>query len=229
LRAGQRVRLGEVDVQVAGIVRSETAGVANLAFVHLDLLGLARKRLGTATQFLVKAKDGADPEQIAQAIDAKFRTDEARTDTKSMQAFVAAAIAEIAQVVDFARWLGYLAVVVVALVLANTVFISAQARAAEMGVLETLGLTKPRLMALVACEGIGLGLLGGVLGTGAVLLLLWLRPVTLGVEGWGIDLSPGLATAGWSLLAALVTGTLASLPPAIAVARRPLWLGVKDE
>jgi putative ABC transport system permease protein len=229
IQVGQRVRLGEIDVQVSGIVRSETAGVANLAFVHLDLLGLARKRLGTATQFLVKVQDGADPEQIAQAIDAKFRTDESRTDTKSMQAFVAAAIAEIAQVVDFARWLGYLAVVVVALVLANTVFISAQARSSEMGVLETIGLTKPRLMALIAVEGIGLGLVGGMLGTGVVLALLWFHPVTLGVEGYGIDLSPGLATVGYSLLAALVTGTLASLPPAISVARRPLYLGVKDE
>lgn len=229
LRVGERVRLGEVDVQVSGIVRSETAGVGNLAFVHLDLLGLARQRLGTATQFLVKVRDGADPRQIAQAIDEQFRSDEARTDTKSMQAFVAAAIAEIAQVVDFARWLGYLAVVVVALLLANTVFISAQARGPEMGALEVLGMTRPKLMALIACEGIGLGVLGGGLGIAAVLALLWLRPITIGVEGHGIDLVPGLATAGQALLAALATGAVASLPPALAVAWRPLHLGVKDE
>jgi putative ABC transport system permease protein len=229
IAVGERVRLGEVDVQVAGIVRSGTAGVANLAFVHLDLLGLARKRLGTATQFLVKLDPGADADRVAQAIDAGFRTDEARTDTKSMQAFVAAAIAEVAQLVEFARWLGYLAVLVVALVLANTVFISAQSRAAEMGVLETLGLRKPHLMALIAAEGIGLGVLGGAVGTGAVLLLLLVRPVTLGVEGYGIDLVPGFGIAGSALLAALATGALASLPPAIAVARRPLHLGVKDE
>jgi putative ABC transport system permease protein len=229
IAVGQRVRLGEIDVQVSGIVRSETAGVANLAFVHLDLLGLARKRLGTATQFLVTVQDGADPEQIAQAIDAKFRTDEARTDTKGMQAFVTAAIGEIAQVVAFARWLGYLAVLVVALVLANTVFISAEARAAEMGVLETIGLTKPRLMALIACEGTALGLVGGALGTAVVLAALWLWPVTLGVEGYGIDLVPGGATIVHSLLAASLTGALASLPPAIAVVLRPLHLAVKAE
>lgn len=229
LQVGQRVRLGEIDVHVAGIVRSESAGVANLAFVHLDQLSLARKRQGAATQFLVKVKDGADADEIAQAIDAVFRTDEARTDTKSMQAFVAAAIAEIAQVVEFSRWLGYLAVLVVALVLANTVFISAQSRAGEMGVLETVGMTKPRLMALIACEGIGLGLLGGVLGVGVVLTLLLVHPVTLGVEGYGIDLQPGWTTVAQCLLAALAIGTVASLPPAIAVARRPLALGVKDE
>jgi putative ABC transport system permease protein len=229
LSVGQRVRLGEVDVQVSGIVRSNFAGVANLAFVHLDQLALARKRQGAATQFLVKVVPGFDPENVAEAIDAKFLTDESRTDTKSMQAFVAAAIAEIAQVVDFARWLGLLAVLVVALVLANTVFISAESRAAEMGVLETVGMTKGKLMALIACEGIGLGLLGGLIGTGLVMILLTVWPVTLGVEGYGIDLAPSLHTAGMSMLAALVTGTLASLPPAIAVARRPLHLGVKAE
>lgn len=226
---GARVRLGEMDVQVAGIVRSTFAGVANLAFVHLDQLGLARKRQGAATQFLVKLTAGADPEQTAQAIDEHFRTDEARTDTKSMQAFVAAAIAEITQVVQFARWLGYLAVLVVALVLANTVFISAESRIGEMAVLETVGLTKAKLVSLVACEGTGLGLLGGLFGTAIVFTLLILRPITLGVEGYGIDLVPTAATAAQALLAASSIGVLASIPPAVAICRRPLHLGVKDE
>jgi len=223
------VRLGDVDLHVSGIVRGEAAGVANLAFVHLDQLGLARKRQGQATQFLVKLAPGADPQDVARAIDKHFRPDEARTDTKSMQAFVAAAIAEISQVVQFARWLGYLAVFVVALVVANTVFISAESRIGEMAVLETVGLTKGRLMTLIACEGTGLGLLGGVLGTAIVLGVLTLRPTTLGVEGWGIDLAPGAATVGQSVLASLFIGVFASLLPAIAVAKRPLHLGVKAE
>jgi putative ABC transport system permease protein len=229
LAVGQRVRLGEVDVQVAGIVRSETAGVANLAFVHLDQLALARERQGAATQFLVRVADGADGDTVAQTIDAAFRADEARTDTKTMHAFVAAAIAEIAQVVEFARWLGYLAVLVVAMVLANTVFISAQSRAGELGVLETVGLTKPKLASLVAAEGIALGVAGGVVGVAAVLLLLLARPVTLGVEGWGIDLQPTVAVAVQCVLAAAIVGAIASIPPAVAVARRPLALGVKEE
>ena len=229
ISVGQRVRLGEVDVEVAGIVDSNTAGVANLAFVHLDQLALARDRQGAATQFLVKMRPGADEGEVAAAIDSHFRTDESRTDTKSMHAFVAAAIGEITELVEFARWLGYLAVLVVALVLANTVFISAESRAAEMGVLETIGMTKGKLVALVASEGIGLGLLGGAIGTMLVVVILLVHPVTLGVEGYGIDLVPTLNTALAAMLAALLTGALASLPPAIAVARRPLHLGVKAE
>lgn len=227
IRVGERVNLSEVDVHVSGIVRSDSAAVGNLAFVSLDQLSLARKRQGAATQFLVKVDPNADPEEISAAIDEHFRTDEARTDTKGMQAFVAAAISEITEVVDFARWLGYLGVLVVALVVANTVFISAESRIGEMGVLETVGMQKPMLMALIAGEGVGLGLIGGLLGTGVVYAILTIWPVTLGVEGHGIDLAPDGRMVLQCLLAALVVGLIASIPPAIAVARRPLFLSVK--
>jgi putative ABC transport system permease protein len=146
-----------------------------------------------------------------------------------MQAFVAAAIGEIAEVVVFARWLGYLAVAVVALVLANSVFISAESRANEMAVLETVGMRKRLLMALVAAEGIGLGLAGGVLGTGLVAGWLWLQPLTLGVEGYGIDLLPSPKLLLQSLGVAFGIGVVAALPPAIAVGLRPLLHGVKAE
>lgn len=227
LKVGKRVQLSEVDVHISGIIRSETSAVGNLAFVPLDLLSLARERQGAATQFLVKIEPNANPQEISAAIDEHFRTDEARTDTKGMQAFVAAAIAEIKEVVDFARWLGYLGVIIIALVVANTVFISAESRIGEMGVLETVGMQKPMLMALIAGEGIGLGMIGGILGTAIVTILLIIWPVTLGVEGHGIDLAPSVRMVTQSLLAALVVGVVASLPPAIAVARRPLYLGVK--
>lgn len=229
LKVGERVNLSEVDVHVSGIVRSDSAAVGNLAFVPLDQLSLARKRQGAATQFLVKVDPNADPEEISARIDEHFRTDEARTDTKGMQAFVAAAISEITEVVDFARWLGYLGVLIVALVVANTVFISAESRIGEMGVLETVGMQKRMLMALIAGEGVGLGLLGGVVGTGVVFALLTIWPVTLGIEGHGIDLVPSGEMVGQSLLAALAVGVFASIPPAIAVARRPLHLSVKAD
>jgi len=228
-RAGERIRLGEVDVHVSAIIRGSGAGIDNLAFVHLDQLALARKKLGGATEFLVRLAPGADPAKVAESIDATFRNDESRTDTKTMQAFVAGAIGEIREVVSFAKMLGYLAVVIVALVLANTVFISAQSRANEMGVMETIGVTKPLLAALVALEGVGLGLLGGALGAGLVALAFTVHPTTLGIEGWGIDFHPSLPVALQTLAAAFAVGLLASVLPAIDAAMRPLARAVKEE
>ncbi len=85
------------------------------------------------TEFLVKLKPGVDPTAMARRIDERFRTDQAQTDTKTQQAFVMAAVGEVAGLVDFARILGWIAVGVVVLILGNTVFISAQTRSQELG------------------------------------------------------------------------------------------------
>ena len=47
--------------------------------------------------------------------------------------------------------------------------------------------------------------------------------------GHGIDLTPSGRMVAQSLLAALLVGMVASIPPAIAVARRPLSLSVKAD
>jgi ABC-type antimicrobial peptide transport system permease subunit len=98
-----------------------------------------------------------------------------------------------------------------------------------MGILETIGLTKPRLAGLISLEGLGLGLLGGLLGGGAVTLYFWLHPTTLGVEGYGIDFAPSLAVVIHTLAAAVVVGAAASVGPATEAVLRPLHLAVKAE
>jgi putative ABC transport system permease protein len=228
LKPGQRVTLDKVTVRVGGIVSSPSGALDNVAFVHMEPLQLARKMPGKATQFLVRLKPGTDAHAVALEIDRTFAKDEQATDTKTMQAFVQAAVAEVTGIVDFGRILGYLAVVVVALILGNTVWISAQTRAAELGVLETIGVPKGTLAALVVVEGVALALAGGVLGIGAVVALLWAHPVTMGVEGYAIDLVPeaGLAVAG--LAVAVGVGLLASVGPAVDALRRPLAVAVKS-
>jgi len=229
LSVGSRAVLGNIDLHVSAIATGPTPGLDNLAFVHLDQLSLARDSLGAATQFMVRLEEGADEAAVSAAIDERFRDDEARTDTKTMQAFVAGAVGEIAEVVAFGRVLGYIAVVVVALVLANTVYISAQARTAEMGVLETIGVTRAHLFGLLSLEGIGLGLLGGILGAGAVMAVLAVNPITLGVEGHGIDFVPSWRVSVEALVASLVVGAAAAVGPALAIVRRPLSRAVRGE
>jgi putative ABC transport system permease protein len=228
LKVGQRVSLDKVNVEIGGIVSSGGGTLDNVAFVHLEPLQLARKLPGKATQFLVRLEPGTDAQALARRIDNTFAKDEQATDTKTLQAFVQAAVAEIAGVVDFGRLLGYLAVVVVVMILGNTVWISAQTRAAELGVMETIGVTRPTLAGLLVAEGLLLSLLGGALGIGAVVLGLAWHPVTLGIEGNAIDLIPEAGLAGTGLLVAVGVGVLASLGPAVEVLRRPLAVAVKS-
>jgi putative ABC transport system permease protein len=227
LAVGDRVRLGEVDVRVGGIVDGTGAGVDNAAYVHLDQLQLARRTQGKVTEFLVRLKPGADPVAVAAEIDRRTATDEAPTDTKSLQAFVQAAVGEISGIVGFARLLGYLAVLVVVLVLGNTVFISAQTRVNELGTLETIGLTKVSTAALLVGEGLLLAGVGGLLGTAAVATWFHFKPTTLGIEGFGIDFVAGAPVLLWGLGASVVVGLLASAGPALEAALRPLSSSVR--
>jgi putative ABC transport system permease protein len=224
---GDSLRLGNVDVQVSGIFDAEGAGLDNVAFVHDAQLQQARGKLGKATQFNVKLKPGADPAAVAAAIDRRLATDEAPTDTKTMQAFVQGAVGEVAGIVSFARLLGWLAVGVVVLVLGNTVFISAQTRAAELGTLEAVGLPKTSLASLLLAESCLLAVVGGAIGTGLVVLWFHFRPTTLGVEGIGIDFVAGLPVLLAGLVASLGVGVVAAIGPMIEALRRPLSVAVK--
>lgn len=229
LSIGDRVQLTNVDVSIEGIVTSDTAGIDNLAFVRLEQLQNARKKRGLATQVLVELEPGADPVAVAEAIDTRYRDERAATDTKSMQAFVQGAIGEVGEVVDFARLLGYLAVGIVVLILANTVSISAQTRTTELAVMETIGASRRLLGSLVLVESIFLALLGGLLGVGAVAIWLHTTSLTLGIEGWGIDIAPDATLAVAGVVVALGVGVVSALLPAWHTARRDLALAVKPE
>ena len=222
LVVGDRARLGNVDVLVRGIVDGEGPGLDNVAFVRQEQLQLARKLQGQTTQFLVQLEDGADAVALAREIDRRFSTDEAPTDTKSMQAFVQAAVREVSGLVTFARWLGWLAVAVVVVILGNTVFISAQTRTQELGTLETLGLPKATLARVLVTESLLLAIAGGVLGTSAVVVWFRLHPTTLGVEGWGIDFDAGLPVVLAGLVASVAVGLVAAVGPVVEVFTRPL-------
>lgn len=227
LRVGDRVQLGNVNVVVRGIVDAEGPGLDNVAFVDLDLLATARDLRGKATEFLVKLSAGANPAEVSRRIDAIFASDEAPTDTSTMQAFVQGAVGEVAELVTFAKILGYLAVLVVTLVLGNTVFISAQSRAAELGVLETIGLPKAGLAVLLVAESLLLAVVGGALGTAAVAVWFAANPTTLGIEGYGIDFAAGLPVVVAGLVASVVVGLVAAIGPAIEALVRPLHVAVK--
>jgi putative ABC transport system permease protein len=140
---------------------------------------------------------------------------------------VQGAVGEIAELVTFARVLGYLAVLVVVLILGNTVFISAQTRAGELGVMETLGLQKTSLAVLLTAESLCLALVGGLLGTAAVVGWFAWKPTTLGIEGYGIDFVAGVPVAVSGLVASVVVGLLAAVGPAVEALVRPLSLAVR--
>ena len=65
-----------------------------------------------------------------------------------------------------------------------------QDRLREHAVLQALGYSGPRVFGLVLSEGIIVSLVGGVIGVGAALAVLWWTRLAVGTEGVTIALSP---------------------------------------
>jgi putative ABC transport system permease protein len=112
------------------------------------------------------------------------------------------------------RWLGFVCVGVVVVLVSNSVVMAAQDRVKEHAVLQTLGFSGPRIVSLMLTESGLISLAGGVLGTvGCVAFLLW-QPLSLSTEGVSIDFEASPALAAWGLGLSLVVGLVAGAVPA---------------
>ncbi len=125
---------------------------------------------------------------------------------------------------------GFLGIVVFAIVVfsvANTILMSVLERTREIGTLMAMGTTRGRLRAMFVGEGIGIGIIGGLLGVSAGWLLatiinhghVMLPPPPGYTLGYRLEIMlqpPVLITA---FLVSFVTATISSIVPAMKASR----------
>jgi putative ABC transport system permease protein len=216
LRPGQSFTVAGVTVQVAGVFESDAVGEENVIVTHLALLvNASTHHEFHATLFEVTVADPQQAQSVAAAIDAKIKDKfEVPTETKPQKAHYATALADLLDLIGMTRWLGFVCVGVVVVLVANSVVMAAQDRVKEHAVLQTLGFSGPRIVSLMLSESCLISLAGGVLGTvGCVAFLLW-QPLSLSTEGVSIDFEASPALAAWGLGLSLVVGLLAGAVPA---------------
>ena len=224
LKPGSRFKIGEVDVEVAGIYTSDIPGEENVAYTNLEFLQKARgvDSIGRVTQFEVEIEDASQADAIMAQIDELFKSDEIQTTTKSHKAFISAATGDLLGLIKFTRWLGLICVLVVLGLTANTVYVMVQDRVKEHAVLQTLGFPGHYLFGMVIGESLVLSIGGGLLGTALAALMLRYGNLGLGTEGVQIAfmLTPAVVLGG--LAASAITGVLAGIMPAIQSAVAPI-------
>ena len=224
-KVGESFDASGVTVTVAGIIRSAEAQDQNVAYVHLDFLQQAAGKgggLGSVTQFTVRVDDPAKMEQVAEAIDAEFRTEAEPTMTSPEKAFVAQAGADIVEIVKFTQWLGWGCLAAVLALVANAIVLSVQDRIKEHAVLQTLGFRSGLIARLIVSEGMLIGLLGGAFGTGIALSVVHFGNFTLSQEGLSIGVSASWSVLAWGLIISAGVGIVAGLVPAWRAGRREI-------
>ena len=215
IKVGERFTIGEVTVSVVGIFQSTVPAEENYIYTHLDFLQRARGKssVGTVTQLEVYLNDGVDPDRISNEIDAQFRNGPVATSTRSKGVFQRDTLADLAELIGFAHWLGYACVGLVLALVATTAVMAVQDRIKEHAVLQTLGLRPWRIFRLVLSESLLQSITGGLLGIGFGLALLAWGGFAVGAEGVTIAFKPSWDLAISGAIVSGIVGVLAGLAP----------------
>lgn len=185
---------------------------------HYDYFEEARAfGQGTIGWYVLRVADGANPVDVADAIDLQFENSSNQTETSTEQAFAA----------SFAKQFGNIALIVtlilgavfftLLLVAGNTMSQSVRERISELAVLKTVGFGDGLLLTVVLFESVLVMLIGGLIGLG----LGWL--FVQGIAAQAGAMLPGIYLSPQAMLLAVVLmiagGVLAGLFPALKARR----------
>lgn len=221
LKPGDRFSIGEVTVTVAGIFTSENKAEENYIYTHLEFLQRTRglNLVGTVTQHEVVLDAAADPAQIADKIDERFRGGPVQTDTRTKGTFQAASLADLVDLIGLTHYLGYACLGLMAVLILTTNFMSVQDRIQEHAVLQTIGFGGLQVFSLIMTESVLLSLAGGATGIVAALTVLANSGIAVSAEAVSLALTPSTSLAAIGLELSVAVGVLAGMLPALTAAR----------
>jgi len=166
--------------------------------------------------YTVRMEPGADPVQVARAVDEGFANSAWETRTQSEATFMASFVEQMGNIGFLMAAIGSVVFFTLLLVTGNSMAISVRERTGELAVLKTVGFGDRAVLALVMGESLLLALLGGTLGIGLAKAFTLAGDPTNGMlvsfylPPWGIATGAALA---------LAVGLLAGLLPAVAAMR----------
>jgi putative ABC transport system permease protein len=172
---------------------------------------------GTVGWYILRVANGANPVEVANAVDGQFANSPNETETSTEQAFVE----------SFSKQFGNIALIVslilgavfftLLLVSGNTMAQSVRERISELAVLKTLGFADGSVLGIVLSESVLIMLIGGLLGLGIGWLLVKGLASTIGAFLPGVFLSPTAIVTALGLMVG--AGIAAGIFPALKAMR----------
>jgi putative ABC transport system permease protein len=172
---------------------------------------------GTVGWYVVRVRDPARSNAIAQQIDALFKNSDAETKTQSEKEFNLSFVKQFGDVGMIVSAIMAAVFFTVLLLTANTLSQAMRERIPELGILKTLGFGNGTVCALVLGESILLLLLGGLAGLAAAAALLPQLNGKLGAQLPPLVVSASSWISGLGIM--LIIGLVVGLPPAIRAMR----------
>jgi putative ABC transport system permease protein len=171
---------------------------------------------------IARVTDPAGGAEIAKRIDAKFDGNDDQTLTMSERAFALSFLGGFAAVLGAFNWVSLVILLIMTLILANTIAMSVRERTHEYGVLRAIGFPPGHILGFIVGESLLIAVVGGLLGIGAVWLLINHGVGPLMAENMS-GVFQNFFAPGWVLAVALgaaaVLGLIAGAIPAVLASR----------
>lgn len=185
-------------------------------YFNYDYLDLTRTRqAGTVSQFVVTPKPGADPNEIAIAIDRLFANSSNETSTMNERAWFAAMSRNVGDVQMFVRWIVGAVLFTLLFLAGNTMSQSVRERSSELGVLKAIGFGDTRVLVMIVAEAAALSLVAAGLGLAAAAAAF--PPIFKSVAGSPATLPLRIVPTGFAI--ALLLAAMSAAVPALRVRR----------
>ncbi len=186
---------------------------------------------GYVGMYWIKTASLEAVERLPKRVDAMFENSPFPTKTETEKEFQNGWVSMLGNVKLLVTSIATIIVLVILLIAANTMAMSARERVTEIAVLRTLGFAKGTILSLVLLESVLLSLFGGVLG---ILLFVGLFPgfrevlMNSPMSGFaaGMKLFPGILALGLGVT--VLVGILSGLVPAIRSATRSITDGLRQ-
>jgi putative ABC transport system permease protein len=152
---------------VRGVFDSKDDGAGSTVVFHWDYLHNALGRTNRAEQFWVMSQSAGDVPRLTKSIDAEFRNAPVETRTDTLKQVMLNFLSLPGNVKLMLMVISAAMVFAVMLVVANTMAMSIRERTAEFATLRAIGFHRRRMIGLLTCESVIMGLTGAGLGCAA--------------------------------------------------------------
>jgi putative ABC transport system permease protein len=186
---------------------------------HYDYFDEARQSgQGRVGWYTISMAEGANPVEVANAVDAEFANSPSETETSTEAAFAQSFMEQFGNIALIVQMILGAVFFTLLLVTGNTMSQSVRERIGELAVLKTVGFRDSTMLGIVLSESVLIVTIGGMLGLllGAGLAAA-LSGTFASMMGIGLSLSPGALALAIGIM--LATGIAAGLFPALKARR----------
>lgn len=213
----KQVRIGNYSFRVVGLLNQTSGSFVmsdDAAYIPLSVAKTVLNETENPSQIFIKVSQGQTADTVAPSVEARLAelhhvTADKEDFTITTASFFQSAIADVTGTLTlFLAGIAAISLLVGAIGVANTMFMSVLERTREIGVLKALGMKDSEVTAMFLVEAATLGAMGGALGvmlSGGISYLLAFFSVTTAIT---LDLVLG------ALIFSAVVGVVAGVVPA---------------